>query len=110
MLVKSQARFVKSIPAKTRLVLDLIRNKDAQEAIAVLNFVNKRPKSIIAKILGSALATAKQKGFEPRQLYISKAVCNNGPIWKRFKAAAFGRATRIRRRTAHIIIELDLKT
>jgi len=69
----------------------------------------KRPKEYLSKILKSALANAKVKGFNAADLFISRAVCNVGPSWKRFKAAAFGRASPILRRTAHVRIELDMK-
>lgn len=89
--------------------MDLIRNKDLLVAESILFTLNKRPKEYLLKLLKSAGANAKVKGFNPEQLYVSKIVCNPGPVWKRFKAAAFGRASPIRKRTAHIKIELDLK-
>jgi large subunit ribosomal protein L22 len=110
MLVKAEANFLRISPTKVRQVMDLIRRKDALEAEAILNSLNKRPKEYLVKILKQAIANAKVKGFNAQQLYISKIVCENGPMWKRFKAAAFGRASPIVRRTAHIRIELDLKT
>jgi len=109
MLVKAEAKFLRISPTKVRQVMDLIRRKDALEAEAILNSLNKRPKEYLVKILKQAIANAKVKGFNAQQLYISKIVCENGPMWKRFKAAAFGRASPIVRRTAHIRIELDLK-
>jgi len=110
MIVKAEGKFIKLTPTKTRLVLDLIRNKDVLSAQAVLANVDKRPKEYLIKLLKQAVANAKVKGFNPEQLYVSKIVCDNGPIWKRFKAAAFGRATPIKKRTSHIKIELDLKS
>ena len=89
--------------------MELIKNKDAKEAEDILFHLNKRPKEYLIKILKSAIANAKVKGFNVNQLYISKLVCNPGPSWKRYKAAAFGRAAPILKRTAHIKIELDLK-
>ena len=89
--------------------MDLIRGKDAPVAVSILLNINKRPKEYLIKILKGAIANAKVKGFNPEQLFISTAVCNVGPSWKRFKAAAFGRAQPILKRTAHIRIELDLK-
>jgi large subunit ribosomal protein L22 len=89
--------------------MDLIRGKDALRAEAILRTINKRPKEYLIKILRGAIANAKVKGFGADKLYISKIVCNPGPMWKRFKAAAFGRAASIVKRTAHIKIELDLK-
>ena len=79
-------------------------------AQSILTTLNKRPCEFLIKILKSAIANAKVKGFNTQQLYISKITCNQGPSWKRFKAAAFGRAAPIRKRTSHIRIELDLKS
>jgi len=98
------------VPAKVRQVIDLIRYKDVPVAEAILLNLNKRPKVYLIKLLKQAVANAKVKGFSPEQLYISKIICDNGPAWKRYKAAAFGRAAPIKKRTAHIKIELDLKT
>jgi large subunit ribosomal protein L22 len=110
MIVKSEVKHIRMSPQKVRLVLDMIRNKDVGEAQAILTNVDKRSKEFLIKILNSAIANAKVKGIEPGQLYVSKAICNCGPRWKRFKAAAFGRAAPILRRTSHIKIELDIKS
>ncbi|MFA5063185.1 MAG: 50S ribosomal protein L22 [Candidatus Omnitrophota bacterium] len=110
MIAKAEGKFLRISPPKVRLVMDLIRGKDAVFARALLLNINKRPKEYLIKILNSAIANAKVKGFNIEQLYISKAVCNVGPSWKRFKAAAFGRAQPILKRTCHIRIELDLKS
>ncbi len=110
MIVKAENKHVRLSPPKVRKVMDLIRGKGVSEARAILLNLNKRPKDNIVKILNSAIANAKVKGFTEDQLYISKIVCNVGPVWKRFKAAAFGRAASIKRRTSHIKIELDLKS
>lgn len=110
MVVKAQGKFLRISPTKVRQVMNLIRQKDALQAKAILVTLNKRPKEFLIKILNQALANAKVKGFKPEQLYVSRAICNIGPIWKRYKAAAFGRAMPIKKRTSHIRIELDLKT
>ena len=109
MIAKAENKYIRMSPTKVRLVIDLIRNQDVPKALAILTTINKRAKEHLIKILKSAVANAKVKGFAPEQLYVSKAVCNVGPVWKRFKAAAFGRATPVLRRTSHIKIELDLK-
>lgn len=109
MIAKAEAKFLRISPTKVRQVADLIRNKDVLVATAILENINKRPKEFLSKILKSAVANAKVKGFAPPQLYVSKIICNVGPTWKRFKAAAFGRASPILKRTSHIKIELDLK-
>jgi large subunit ribosomal protein L22 len=109
MIVKAEGKFLRYSPTKVRQVMDLIRGKDAAEAQAILVALNKRPKEPLIKILNSAVANAKVKGFNLDQLYVSKIICDVGPTWKRFKAAAFGRATSIKKRTSHIKIELDVK-
>ena len=110
MLVKAVAKFLRISPKKVRQVTDLIRYQDVLGAESILLNLNKRPKEYLIKILRQAIANAKVKGFNPEQLYISKLICDDGPMWKRYKAAAFGRAAPILRRTSHIKIELDLKT
>ena len=110
MIVKAEAKFLRISPTKVRRVIDLIRYKDVLEAKSILSSSSQRPKEYLIKILNQAQSNAKVKGFSPQQLYISKIICDKGPIWKRYKAAAFGRAAPIKKRTAHIRIELDLKT
>lgn len=109
MIVKAESRYVRISPSKVRQVADLIRGKEVGAAQALLGHLNKGSRPILSKILKAAIANAKVKGFSPEQLYISKLVCNSGPSWKRFKAAAFGRAAPILKRTSHIKMELDLK-
>ncbi len=97
-------------PTKVRQVIALIRQKDVIAAKAILANLNKRPKEFLVKLLDSAIANAKVKGFNVNQLYISRLICNAAGTWKRYKAAAFGRAAPIKKRTSHIRIELDIKT
>ena len=110
MIAKAEVKFIRVSPTKVRQVLDLIRNMDVSQAEAVLFNLNKGPKAYLAKILKQAVANAKVKGFNKEQLYISKIICDVGPAWKRFKAAAFGRAAPIKKRTSHVRIELDMKS
>jgi len=109
MIAKAEGKFLRIAPTKVRQVIDLIRYKDVAEAQGILDALNKRPKEYLIKILKQATANAKVKGFDLKQLYISKVICDAGPTWKRYKAAAFGRATPIKKRTSHIRIELDIK-
>ncbi len=109
MIAKAQGKFIKLTPNKVRQVMDLIRGKDARQAESILFNLDKRPKEFLIKLLRSAVANAKVKGFTVDKLYISKITCDGGPSWKRFKAAALGRATSILKRTSHIVIELDIK-
>jgi large subunit ribosomal protein L22 len=110
MIVKAEGKFLRLAPRKVNQVLELLRYKDVTEAQGILAHLNKRPKEYLGKLLKQAVANAKVKGFSPEQLYISKFICNAGPLWKRYKAAAFGRATPILKRTSHIKIELDIKS
>ena len=109
MIIQAQGKFLRISPKKTRRVIDLIRGQGVTAALAILANTPQRPKLYVEKILKSAINNAKQKGLQTEQLYISKIVADEGPMWKRFRAASFGRATKIRKRTSHIKIELDVK-
>jgi len=95
---------------KVRQVIDAIRGKDIPTSHALLAQINKGGTSFVKKVLDSAVSNAKQKGLAEEQLYVSMITANHGGAWKRFRAASFGRATPILRRTTHLMIELDLKT
>lgn len=97
-------------PRKVRQVIDLIRGKEVARALAVLSQVNKGSCEHITKVLNSAISNAKHKGLNESQLFVSKITANEGPSWKRYRAASFGRATPILKRTTHLTIELDLIT
>ncbi|MBF0384888.1 MAG: 50S ribosomal protein L22 [Candidatus Omnitrophica bacterium] len=110
MIANSKGSYIRVAPNKVRQVIDLIRGKTVNEAVAILSHVNKGCSKTIAKILDSAVSNAKMQGLTEEQLFISKITANQGPSWKRFRAAAFGRATGILKRTSHLNIELDLIT
>jgi large subunit ribosomal protein L22 len=77
----------------------------------MLSMTNRRAAGPVAKLIASAFANAKvqQPALREEEVYISKVVADEGPRWKRFRAAAFGRAARILKRTAHITVELEKK-
>jgi len=108
MLAHAQAMFVRGSGKKYRQVVDLVRGMRATEALSYLRFVNKRATYYIAKVLASAIANAKNKGLDTDGLVISRITADDGPRWKRFRPAAFGRATEILKRTSHIRVELDM--
>ena len=111
MIARAIARFVRVSPRKTRLVLDIIRGKSVENAFAILANTNKVATFYITQALKSALDSAVKntKGAsDASNLYISKVTADAGPMLKRWRAASMGRATPIRRRTAHILIELDM--
>jgi len=96
-------------PQKARLVVDLIRGKDVNEALMTLKFTNK-PKSTreIEKVVKSAVANATQKdeNVDVDNLFVETCFINEGPRLKRIRPAPMGRAYRYQRRTSHITIEL----
>ncbi|HOW35954.1 MAG TPA: 50S ribosomal protein L22 [Candidatus Omnitrophota bacterium] len=109
MISKAHLRFVHVSPVKVGQAIDLIRGRDVETSLTILTQVPKGPMAMIKKLLNSAISNAKQKGFTEDQLVVSKILADKGPVWKRYRAAGFGRASRILKRTTHLTIELDLK-
>jgi len=110
MEAKASARHVRVTPQKARRVVDLIRGKQAVEAVAVLQFAPQSASDPIRKVLQSAIANARVKAdraseaFDERNLVISSAFVDEGPTMKRFRPRAQGRAARINKRTSHITV------
>ncbi len=109
MMAKAIARHVRMTPRKVGYVITPLRRRTVAEALAILSTTNKRAAKPVAKLVASAFANAKQQHPELQedQVIISKVVADEGPRWKRFRAAAFGRAARILKRTTHITVELE---
>jgi len=107
MISKAKAKFIRVSPRKAREVIDLIRGKKVGEALGILENINKRARKPIIKVLKSAISNSKQSTTDESRLYISKIVADKGPILKRHRAAAFGRAVSIRHRLCHLTVELD---
>ena len=96
-------KYVRMSPLKVRIVLDLIRNKNVEEAMAILEYTHKDAAVVINKVLKSAVANAENNlELNRDSLYVSEAYCGPGPTLKRFRPRAQGRATGIRKRTSHI--------
>jgi large subunit ribosomal protein L22 len=110
MIAVAKSKYMRVSPTKVRQVIDLIRGKDVNTSISILMHVNKGFRDKIKKVLDSAINNAKQKGLSEDQLFISRIIADQGPTWKRFRAVAFGRATRILKKTTHLTIELDVIT
>ena len=92
---------------KVKIVADLIRGKDAKEALAIVKFTPKASSEIIEKLLKSAIANAENNhGMKFNNLYVAEIYANQGPTMKRIRPAAKGSAVRIRKRTSHITIKL----
>ena len=106
----AKARFVRVTPMKARRVVDLIRGKQAQEAVAVLKFAPQAAADPVLKVVQSAIANARVKAdrdgdrLDERELFVSEAFVDEGPTMKRFRPRAQGRASRINKRTSHITV------
>ena len=111
-IAKAASRHVRISAQKCRLVADLIRDRYVGEARTILQFSSKRKASaIVIKVLNSAIANAQQKdpNLDVDNLYLSRIFVNQGPQWKRFRAAPMGRSQRILKRTSHVHIFLEEK-
>ena len=92
---------------KVKIVIDLIRGKDVQEALAILKFTPKAASPLVEKLVKSAIANAENNhNMDASKLYIAEIYANQGATMKRIRAATQGRANRIRKRTSHIEVVL----
>ena len=92
---------------KVKIVADLLRGKNVDEALSIVKFTPKASSEIIEKLLKSAIANAENNHFMNRaNLYVAEIYANQGPTLKRIRPAAKGSAVRIRKRTSHITIVL----
>jgi large subunit ribosomal protein L22 len=95
---------------KACFVLDAIRGKDVQTALAILEYNPRYASSLVKKLLQSAIANAENNnGMKAENLYVAECYANKGPIMKRVRPRAQGRAYRIEKRMSHITVVLDEK-
>lgn len=107
MTATATLRFIRIPTRKARYVVDQIRGKNVEEAVKTLTFSKRRASRHILKLLNSAIANAEQAGnLDLDVLYIKKALVDKGPVMKRIRPRAQGRAYRILHRTCHITLEL----
>ena len=107
MQAKAQVNHVRISPRKVKIVLDLIRNKPVDVAAAILKFTPKAACEPVGKLLKSAVANAENNfNMDKSQLYVAEALVCPGPIMKRVRPRAQGRAYRIEKRTSHITLVL----
>ena len=100
-------RFARISARKVKIVADLIRGKNVDEALAIVKFTPKASSEMIEKLLKSAIANAENNhGMNRGNLIVSEIYANQGPTLKRIRPAAKGSAVRIRKRTSHITIVL----
>ena len=101
-------RFARIAPRKARLILDLVRGRDVDDAISMLKFTKQRASVFVEKIIRSAVANANEQEVAPRNtLYVAKAWADPGPIIKRFQPKDRGKAYPIMKRTSHLVVEVD---
>lgn len=102
---KATLKYARISSRKVKIVADLIRGKNVDEALAILKFTPKSSTEIIEKLLKSAIANAENNhDMRHENLYIAEIYANQGPTLKRIRPAAKGSAVRIRKRTSHITI------
>ena len=105
---KAILKYARISPRKVRRVTDLIKGKNAGDAIINLSFLPHRGSNMVAKVLKSAMANAEQKKVaDPESMKISKVFIDKGPTMKRMRPRAQGRADVIRKRTSHITLVLQ---
>ena len=108
MKVRAQAKYVRHSPYKVRRVLDLVRGLPVEEAEDMLRLSPRGATEPISKVLRSAVANAEHNhALDADDLVVAEAYADEGPTLKRYRPRARGRATRIRKRTSHITIELE---
>lgn len=111
----AKSRYIRQSPQKMRLVIDEIRGRSVNDAYAVLQYSKKRAATIIDKTLRSAVANARDRAEQTGELvdvdalYVKEAFVDEGPYYKRWRAAAMGRPAPIRRPTAHVTVVVDTK-
>jgi len=108
MEVKAKLRNIRVGSQKARIVADLVRGKNVNQALKILAFMPQKPAGLIKKLVESAVANADQKKVvDVDNLYIKHLSVDMGPSLSRFRPRAQGRATPIKRKSSHISIILD---
>jgi large subunit ribosomal protein L22 len=108
----ARVRHIRVTPMKARRVVNMIRGKQAQEALAILKFAPQGASEPVYKLVASAIANARVKAdqsntyLDEQDLYVSRAFVDEGTTLKRFQPRAQGRAFRINKRTSHITVVL----
>ena len=105
---RAVARYIRISSRKVKIVIDLIRGKKVDEALAILMYTPKSAAPVVEKLLRSAIANAENNlGMDHESLYVAEVYANQGPTLKRYWARSHGRADTILKRTSHITVVLD---
>ncbi len=100
-------RYARISARKARLIADMIRGRDVQDALNVLKFTPNRAAPMISKVLASAIANANEAEADVEELYVSEARVDEGPTMKRWRPKDRGRAHPIMKRTSHIVVAVE---
>jgi len=109
MAYAAKHRFARIAPRKARLIMDLVRGRDVDDAISILKFSKQRASGMVEKVIRSAVANAAEQETAPSRnaLYVAKAWVDPGPVIKRFQPKDRGKAYAIMKRTSHLCVEVD---
>jgi len=108
MEIKAKARMMRISPVKMRIVGDLIKKKNVNQALGILQFTPKKGAFILKKLLDSAISNARQNKYvDVDNLFVKNIIVDEGPTLKRFLPRAMGRASHICKRMSHITLILD---
>ena len=108
MEVVAKTRMIRISPRKVRIVGDVIKKKNVNDAMGILLYMPQKASAILKKLLDSAIANARQKKYvDVDNLYVKNILVDGGPVLKRYLPRAMGRGTRIRKRLSHITMILD---
>ena len=102
-------RFARISPRKARLVMDLVRGRDVDDALSILRFSKQRASGMVEKVIRSAIANANEQDTAPSRntFYVAKAWVDPGPVIKRFQPKDRGKAYPINKRTSHLVVTID---
>jgi large subunit ribosomal protein L22 len=102
---RASMKYVRTTPRKMRRAVDLVRGQHVEEARRILKFSTLGASHDLGKLLNSAIANAEQNpGVVADNLWISRAWVDEGPTLRRFRPRAYGRATKVRKRTSHVTV------
>ena len=108
MEIVARAKMIRISPRKVRIVGEVIKKKNVNDAMGMLMYMPQKASFILKKLLDSAIANAKQKKYvDIDSLFVKNVIVDGGPMLKRFLPRAMGRASKIRKRLSHITLVLD---
>ena len=108
-MAKAVLRRFRQSPRKVRMVADMIRGRNVQDALSILKFQPRKAARMLSKVLTSAIANATEnEKADADKLVVTKVFIDGGPVTKRWMARSMGRANRLNGRTSHVTITVDV--